>query len=94
MNLVKSGQVKIKRLRAGEQGWLNEVYLWEKIDIGFEYNVLAKNVLELGITNLTQNATIFHFAGAPYKPKHCRNMKQPWMSVCNKWKNYTQRLQL
>ena len=23
----------------GEQDWLNEVYLWEKLDIGLEYNV-------------------------------------------------------
>ena len=23
----------------GEQDWINEVYLWEKLDIGLEYNV-------------------------------------------------------
>ena len=37
-------QKKIKKMRVrhsvgGEQDWLNEVYLWEKFDIGLEFNV-------------------------------------------------------
>ena len=38
-------QKKIKKMRVrhsvgGEQDWLNEVYLWEKFDIGFEFNAM------------------------------------------------------
>ena len=31
--------VRIRQSVGGEQGWLNEVYLWEKFDIGLQYNV-------------------------------------------------------
>ena len=39
MNLLKSNRVKKRQPVGGEQGWLNEVYLWEKFDIGIQYTV-------------------------------------------------------
>ena len=31
--------MRIRKLVGGEQDWVNEVYLWEKFDIGLEFNV-------------------------------------------------------
>ena len=39
LNLKKMKSVRIRQSVGGEQGWLNEVYLWEKFDIGLQYNV-------------------------------------------------------
>ena len=32
-------KMRIRKLVGGEQDWVNEVYLWEKFDIGLEFNV-------------------------------------------------------
>ena len=92
LNLIKSKRVKNVWPDLGEQGWLNEVYLWEKFDIGHEYNMCA-SYLNLGMYKLLDNTnTIFHFAGPEFKPDKCQ-MKKPLKTLCNKWKNYTLRLQ-
>ena len=39
INLKIYNSVKIRQSVQGDQGWLNEVYLYEKFDIGLEYNV-------------------------------------------------------
>ena len=39
INMKISKGIKVRRSTPGEQGWLNEVYLYEKFDIGLEYNV-------------------------------------------------------
>ena len=39
LNLKKMKSVRVRQSVGGEQGWLNEVYLWEKFDIGLEFNV-------------------------------------------------------
>ena len=39
INLKLSNRVKARESPPGEQSWINEVYLYEKFDIGFEYNV-------------------------------------------------------
>ena len=42
-------RIRIRQPVGGEQGWLNEVYLWEKFDIGLEYNVRTGVVQVLSI---------------------------------------------
>ena len=90
MNLIKSNSVKDPWPQMGEQGWLNMVYLWEKFDIGTEYNMLASTVLKLGVHNYMHNSTIFQFLG-PLKPDKCP-MEEPWLAVCNKWNHYRGKL--
>ena len=44
----------------GEQGWLNEVYLWEKFDIGLEFNVRT------GVMQVRNNAPSLSLAYQKY----------------------------
>ena len=93
MNLMNSKSIKDNWPEiGGEQGFINEVYLWEKFDIGPEYNVLASTVLYLRIQNIVHNASIFEFSGSS-KPDKCP-MRKPWLAVCNKWNYYRDQLQL
>ena len=62
MNLLKTNRVRKRQPVGGEQGWLNEVYLWEKFDIGSQYNVRSGVAQMPGLHTLVNNATIFHFA--------------------------------
>ena len=39
LNLKALGLVKVRQPVAGDQGWINEVYLWEKFNIGLQYNL-------------------------------------------------------
>ena len=39
LNLKKMNRIRKRQSVGGEQGWLNEIYLWEKFDIGPEFNV-------------------------------------------------------
>ena len=87
MNLIKSKRVVNSRPELPEQGWLNEVYRWEKFDIGHEYNVMGLTV------TLIPNATIFHFAGLNWKPEKCpKPKKKQWLVACQKWKHYREKL--
>ena len=45
LNLKKMKKIQIQKM--GEQGWLNAVYLWEKFDIGLEFNVRI-GVMQVG----------------------------------------------
>ena len=47
LNLKKMKKIRIRQSVGGEQGWLNEVYLWEKFDIGLEFNVRT-GVMQVG----------------------------------------------
>ena len=49
LNLKVLGRVGVRQPVAGDQGWINEVYLWEKFNIGLEYN-LRTGVVQV-ITN-------------------------------------------
>ena len=49
LNLKVLGRVRVRQPVAGDQGWINEVYLWEKFNIGLEYN-LRTGVVQV-ITN-------------------------------------------
>ena len=90
LNLIKSNRVRKRQSVAGEQGWLNEVYLWEKFDIGAQYNVRSGVVQMPGLHTLVDNATLFHFAWL-FKPDNCPK-KHPMVPACNKWKYYRQKL--
>ena len=91
LNLIKSKRVINLKPKGGEQGWLNAIYLWEKFDIGHEYNLCAATVQRLGYHNLMENATILHYNGAGVGLKHCPT-KKPWLTACNKWEHYRQKL--
>ena len=49
LNLKVLGRVKVRQPVAGDQGWINEVYLWEKFNIGLEYN------LRTGVVQVSNN---------------------------------------
>ena len=91
LNIIKSKRVRTLQPHKGDQGWLNAIYLWEKFDIGHEYNLLAKTAQNLGFKNLMENATILHFAGGGLKLWNCPTEK-PWLTACKKWKHYRQKL--
>ena len=61
LNIIKSKRVRTLQPHKGDQGWLNAIYLWEKFDIGHEYNLLAKTAQNLGFKNLMENATPIRF---------------------------------
>ena len=85
----------------GEQPWLNEVYRYEKFDIGSEYNLLVYMVIYYGdwisklnipsnIYSNIDNATVVQFAGGS-KINDCQ---EPVLKFCNKWKDYKRKLLL
>ena len=74
-----------------DQDWLNAVYLWEKFDIGQEYNTCASMLEKQQLLPLMHNATIIHFAGQDNKPDKC-NTKVQWGTLCDKWKQYRRML--
>ena len=90
LNLVKSNRVRKVHPELPDQDFLNEVYLWDKFDIGTEYNTCA-SVMDRGLHSLMDNATIFHFSGPEFKPDKC-NMKKSLQPLCDKWKHYRQKL--
>ena len=48
LNLKKMKKIRIRQSVGGDQAWLNEVYLWEKFDIGLEFNVRS-GVVQVGL---------------------------------------------
>ena len=105
MNLLKSNRVKKRQQVGGEQGWLNEVYLWEKFDIGIQYryvvhsteystgiqyNVRTGVVQRPGLHVFVNNATIFHFAWL-FKPDACPK-QHPMLTACSQWRQYREKL--
>ena len=106
LNIVLSNTVKRRTdslgwKSEGDQGWLNEVYRWEKFDIGQQYNLVAAivqnqkfakfNVTNNIYTNI-QNATIAQFAGPKVEHFLKKNCTGPIMTICKKWKNYSEKL--
>ena len=80
----------------GDQGWINSIYLWEKFDIGHEYNLMAITEKTLGHHKFMENATILHYAGGgkTFLPRSQRDKcptTEPWLTACNKWKHYRQK---
>ena len=90
VNLLKTNRVRKRQPVGGEQGWLNEVYLWEKFDIGTEYNVRTGVVQMPGLHTLVNNATIFQWAWL-FKPDACPK-KHPMLTACDQWRLYRQKL--
>ena len=105
LNLLKSNRVKKRQQVGGEQGWLNEVYLWEKFDIGMQYiyavhstvystgiqyNVRTGVVQRPGLHVFVNNATIFHFAWL-FKPDACPK-QHPMLTACSQWRQYREKL--
>ena len=88
LNLKKSKTIRNLWPDLGEQGWLNGVYLWEKFDIGQEYNTPTTMLLRQQLLPFMQNATIIHFEGQ-FKPDNCHTN---WKTLCDKWKQYRQML--
>ena len=91
LNLVKSNRVRKVQPQLPDQDFLNEVYLWDKFDIGNEYNMCA-SVMNRGLYSLMDNATIFHFSGKQFKPADRCQMKKPLKPLCDMWKRYRQKL--
>ena len=49
----------------GEQGFINEVYMWERLDLGLDNNLFLHYMLQPGYKMIIDhlNVTIYHFAG-------------------------------
>ena len=92
LNIIKSKRVRTLQPHKGDQGWLNAIYLWERFDIGQEYNLLAATAQFLGLENFMENATILQFAGPGLKLYNCPTEK-PWLTACKKWEHYRQKLE-
>ena len=56
----------------GEQGFINEVYLWERLDLGLDTNMFLLYILDPRYTVIIEhlNVTIYHFAR--HKPDTCK----------------------
>ena len=100
LNIIKSK--KINDTDLGEQGWLNEVYRYEKFDIGQQYNMVAfiaqQEIVDFTSLNITtniyrhiENSTVVQFAG-PGKTYLKYNCYGPILTICKKWKNYREKL--
>ena len=55
LNLRKMKMIK-KQQQGGEQRWLNQVYLWEKFDIGLEFN-LRTGVVQVSLSEIFSQIT-------------------------------------
>merc|ERR1712226_1483639 len=86
LNLKKMKRIRVRQSVGGEQGWLNEVYLWEKFDIGLEFNVRTGVMQKRGMRGFMENATIFHFAWL-FKPDHCPK-RHIMLKACDIWEAY------
>ena len=51
LNLKYDNQIKPSRNQLGDQGFINELYLWERLDLGLEHNTIVHllQVVCLGI---------------------------------------------
>ena len=66
LNLKKADIVRPHPWSAGgEQGFINEVYLWERLDLGLDNNLFLHYILESRYSIVIEhlNVTIYHFAG-------------------------------
>ena len=67
LNLKASGIVEPHPWSAGrDQGFINEVYLWERLDLGLENNLFMHYLLDT-IFIEEPRPVIYHFAG--WKPE-------------------------
>ena len=41
LNLKYDNQIKPSRNQLGDQGFINELYLWERLDLGLEHNIIV-----------------------------------------------------
>ena len=75
----------------GEQGFINEVYLWERLDLGLENNLFMHYLLDTKYTIFIEELrpVIYHFAG--WKPETtCQETERA--EPCNLYKSYARRL--
>ena len=78
----------------GEQGWLNEVYLEERLDIGMAYNAFTfiKHQFPAIWAQVEKNITIIHFAGNS-KPGNGEPCPSEVEELCEQWRGYRARVQ-
>ena len=97
LNLQVSGIVKPQPhpwSAGGEQGFINEVYLWERLDLGLENNLFMHYLLDPKYTIFIEELrpVIYHFAG--WKPEStCQDAERAvqW-EPCNLYKALARRL--
>ena len=95
LNLKASGIVEPHPWSAGsDQGFINEVYLWERLDIGLENNLFMHYLLDTKYTIFIEELrpVIYHFAG--WKPEStCQDAERAvqW-EPCNLYKALARRL--
>ena len=77
LNLKRMKRIRIRQPVGGEQGWLNEVYLWEKFDIGLEFNVRT-GVMQVGYYLLP----VFDNHYLTNKNSFLRTRKEGWEDTC------------
>ena len=70
LNLKAAGIVQSHPWAAGsDQGFINEVYLWERLDLGLEHNLFMHYLIDNKYTIFIEDLrpVIYHFAG--WKPE-------------------------
>ena len=96
LNLKASGLQSQPRLvgGGGEQGFINDVYLWERLDLSLEHNLFMHYFLDPKYTIFIKDLrpVIYHFAG--WKPETtCQEAeKSVQWEPCNLYKSYARRL--
>ena len=50
LNLKHDDLIKPSRNQLGDQGFINEVYLWERLDLGLEHNTIV-HLLQVDLKN-------------------------------------------
>ena len=70
---------------------LNDVYLWERLDLGLEHNLFMHYFLDPKYTIFIEDLrpVIYHFAG--WKPETTCQESVQW-EPCNLYKSYARRL--
>ena len=95
LNLKAADIVQSHPWAAGsDQGFINEVYLWERLDLGLEHNLFMHYLLDPKYTIFIEDLrpVIYHFAG--WKPETtCQEAeKSVQWEPCNLYKSFARRL--
>ena len=92
---LQLGRVEVHPIpdQYGEQGWLNEVYSQERLDIGLESNAFTyvKDKYPDIWAKLGDSLTIIHFAGNS-KPVGSAPCPGEVEALCVKWREYRDRV--
>ena len=108
LNLKYDNQIKPSRNQLGDQGFINELYLWERLDLGLEHNTIVHllqviqeflyylNIFfvfqDLNYLKYTQNLSIAIYHFAGKKPESACETIANQWHPCGLYDKYTKKL--